>query len=107
MTFELLPIIDILIDLYEKPRTFERFQEYLKTLQGDTKGGLSIPISGFNPMAKEHLLDRLKELKNLGAEQIVEEIISDFNGEKFSKNSNNIFKIAINLSDDFLGVHFF
>jgi hypothetical protein len=103
MTFELLPIIEILIDLYEKPRTFERFQEYLKTLQGDTKGGLSIPISGFNPMAKEHLLDRLKELKNLGAEQIVEEIISDFNGEKFSKNSNNIFKIAINLSDDLKG----
>jgi hypothetical protein len=103
MTFELLPTIDIMIDLYEKPRTFERFQEYLKTLQGDTKGDLAIPISGFNPMAKEHLLDRLKELKNLGAEQIIEETLNDLNGNNFSKNSNRNFKIAINLSDDLKG----
>ena len=103
MTFELLPTIDIMTDLYEKPRTFERFQEYLKTLRGDTKGDLAIPISGFNPMAKEHLLDRLKELKNLGAEQIIQEILNDLNGNNFSKNSNRNFKVAINLSDDLKG----
>ncbi len=103
MTFELLPTIDIMIDLYEKPRTFERFQEYLKTLQGDTKGDLVIPISGFNPMAKEHLLDRLKELKNLGAEQIIEESLNDLNDHNFSKDSNRNFKVSINLSDDLKG----
>jgi hypothetical protein len=37
MKFELLATIDIMIDLYEKPRTFERFREYLKTLQGDRR----------------------------------------------------------------------
>jgi hypothetical protein len=103
MTFELLPTIDIMIDLYEKPRSFERFQEYLKILQGDTKGDLAMPISGFNPMAKEHLLDRLKELKNLGAEQIIEETLNDLNDHNFSKNSNRNFKVAINLSDDLKG----
>jgi hypothetical protein len=103
MTFELLPTIDIMIDLYEKPRTFERFQEYLKTLQGDTKGDIAIPISGFNPMAKEHLLERLKELKNLGAEQIIEGTLNDLNVNNFSKNSNRNFKVAINLSDDLKG----
>jgi len=103
MTFELLPIIDTMIDLYEKPRTFERFQEYLKTLQGDTKGNLSIPIGGFNPMAKEHLLDRLKELKKLDAEQIIEETLSYLNDINFSKNSNRKFKVVINLSDDLKG----
>ncbi len=103
MTFELLPIIDTMIEFYEKPRTFERFQEYIKTLQGDTKGDLSIPISGFNPMAKEHLLDRLKELKNLGAEQIIEEALNDLNGNIFSKSFNRNFKVAINLSDDLKG----
>jgi hypothetical protein len=103
MTFELLPTIDIMIDLYEKPRTFERFQEYLKTLQGDTKGDLAIPISGFNPMAKEHLLDRLKELSNLGAEQIIKETLNDLNTHNSSIDSNINFKVSINLSDDLKG----
>jgi len=103
MTFELLPTIDRMIDLYEKPRTFERFQAYLKTLQGDTEGDLSIPISGFNPMAKEHLLDRLKELNNLNAEQIIKETLNDLNDQNLSKKSNTNFKLAINLSDDLKG----
>lgn len=103
MTFELLPIIDIMIDLYEKPRNFERFQEYLETLQGDAKGDLTIPISGFNPMAKEHLLDKLKELKKLDAEKIIEETLNDLNDNNLSKNSNRNFKVAINLSDDLKG----
>ncbi len=103
MKFEPLPTIDIMIDLYEKPRTFERFQEYLKILQGDIKGDLSIPISGFNPMAKEHLIDRLKELKNLGAEQIIEETLNDLNNRSFPKNLNRKFKVALNLSDDLKG----
>lgn len=103
MTFELLPIIDLMIDFYEQPKTFQRFQEYLKTLQGDTEGDLAIPISGFNPMAKEHLLDKLQELKILGAEQIIEKILNDLNDKSFSKISNRNFKVAINLSDDLKG----
>ncbi|NOT93899.1 hypothetical protein [Ferruginibacter sp.] len=102
-TFELLPTIDIMIDLYEKPRTFERFQEYLKTLQGGTKGGLAMPIAGFNPMAKEHILDSLKELKKLGAEQIIEETLNNLNDNVSLKSLNRKFKVAINLSDDLKG----
>lgn len=79
MTFELLPTIDVMIDLYEKPRTFERFQEYLKILQGDHKGDLSMPISGFNPMAKDHLLAKLLELKQLNAEKIIHDLLIDMN----------------------------
>lgn len=103
MTFELLPIMDTMIDLYEKPKTFERFQEYLNILQGDKKGDLSIPIGGFNPMAKEHLLDRLQELKTLGAEKIIKETLCYLNGMNSSKNSDRKFKVAINLSDDLKG----
>jgi hypothetical protein len=80
----LIPVIDIMIDLYEQPRTLERFQAYLKTLQSDKKGDLSVPISGFNPMAKEYLLDKLEELKNLGAEQIIQEILNGLNENYFS-----------------------
>ena len=70
MEFTVFPLVGTMIDLYEKPRTVERFQEYIKMLQGETKGDLAFPISGFNPMAKEHVLDQLKELKKIGAEHL-------------------------------------
>lgn len=103
MTFELLPTLDIMIDLYAKPRTDERFQAYLKILQGDTKGNLIMPIGGFNPMAKEHLLDGLLELKNLGAEQIMTDTIKELNDKLVSKQLGQNIKVALNVSDDLKG----
>jgi hypothetical protein len=79
MKFELLPTIELMIDLYERPRTFERFQEYLKILQGKEKDDLEIPIVGFNPMAKEHVLDKLRELEQLGAENVIKETLDSLN----------------------------
>ena len=66
MSFELLPIIDKMLDFYQNPRNSDRFQVYLKMLQGDTKGDLVLPIGGFNPMAKEHILD-LRAIQHAGA----------------------------------------
>jgi hypothetical protein len=103
MTFHPLPIIQIMLNLYEKPRTVERFQEYLKLLQGDTKGDLVMPIGGFNPMAKESLILKLKELQALKAEQIMAEILSKINLQYSTKNNDKIFKVALNLSDDLQG----
>lgn len=103
MTFELLPTIDIMIDLYKQPSNFERFKTYLETLQGGKKGDLAFPITGFNPMAKEHLPDKLVELKKLGAEEIIEETLKDLNDKFISKNPKRNFKVAINLSDDLKG----
>jgi hypothetical protein len=103
MKFELLPTTDMMINLYEKPLNVKRFKEYLKMLHGDTKGDLAIPISGYNPMAKGHLLDRLNELKSLDAEQIIIETLNNLNDSHFSKKLNRNFKVVINLSDDLKG----
>jgi len=103
MEFTVLPVIDAMIELYGKPRTVERFQEYLKKLLGETKGDLAFPISGFNPMAKEHILEHLKELKKVGAEQIMEDSLVDINKKFNGQFSNRIFKVALNLSDDLKG----
>ena len=103
MTFELLPTIDIMIDLYQMPRTMERFQEYLKILQGDQKGELAMPISGFNPMAKEHILQKLTELKNIKAEQIMNDTLTELNKKCADHSSKIVFKVALNLSDDLKG----
>ncbi len=87
----------------KKPRTLERFQEYLKTLQGDTKGDLVMPISGFNPMAKEHILQKLTELKTLNAEEIIHETLFELNNKLTHQPNDKIFKVALNLADDFKG----
>ena len=103
MIFELLPTIDIMLALYKQPRNMERFREYLKTLQGETKGDLAMPISGFNPMAKEHVIVKLAELKELQAEKIIAETLAGLNKKLTRQVNKNIFKVALNLSDDLAG----
>ncbi len=102
MKFELLPIIDKMIDLYEKPRSFERFQEYISILQGTSKD-LVIPITGFNPMAKEHLLDKLAELKDIKAESLMQDVINDINKEHRNERDLKVIKVTLNLADDVKG----
>lgn len=97
-----MPTIDTMMDLYEKPRTVERFNEYIKLLQGDTKGDLVFPISGFNPMAKEHLLGKLFELKKIDAEKIIAETLEELNAENVDEPAD-VFNVALNLSDDLKG----
>jgi hypothetical protein len=100
MVFQLLPILSIMRDFYQKPRNPERFQTYLQLLQGNTKGDLVLPIGGFNPMGKEHVLEKLNALDALNAEQIIENTLLEFNKKQ---NKTPIFKVALNLSDDLHG----
>jgi hypothetical protein len=103
MPFQTLPTLDTMLDLYEKPRTIERFQEYIKMLQGDSKGDLMMPISGFNPMAKGHILLKINELKSLKAEEIMTETLLELNKTLASERNEDIFNVALNLSDDLMG----
>jgi hypothetical protein len=100
MHFELLPILDLMLDFYQKPRDFDRFQEYLSLLQGDTKGDMARPIGGFNPMAKAHILEKLTALKDLDAEKIMAESLA----KVFPKQKNApVFKVSLTLADDWKG----
>lgn len=98
MNFEVVPVIDVMLDLYSKPRGFERFQEYISTLQGNSKSDMELPIAGFNPMAKEHMSQKLKELKALHAEELMKEWIS-----KIEWEGDQRFKVVLNLMDDLKG----
>ncbi|MDQ3110026.1 MAG: hypothetical protein M3R17_09040 [Bacteroidota bacterium] len=76
MKLELLPTIELMSELYSKPLSVERFREYLKILQGDSKDDLVMPVGGLNPMAKEHVLVKLQELKTMHAEEIVSDVLN-------------------------------
>jgi hypothetical protein len=103
MKFELLPIIDTMLELYQMPRTPDRFQKYLKILRGPTKDDLVIPVSGFNPMAKEHIVDKLNELKTLHAELLIAETLIDINKQGYYDNNKTTFKVCLNVCDDLMG----
>lgn len=74
MLFKSLPTINLMIDLYEKPIGSQRSNNYLNRLQGSKKDDLVLPIGGFNLMAKVHVLEKLKELKKLDAENLIKSI---------------------------------
>ncbi len=103
MKFQVIPVIDAMLELYQKPLTPARFQDYLKLLQGETKGDLALPLGGFNPMAKEHAREKLQELKALGAEAIAAEVSNDLNKRLSLQQADKVIGIAVTLSDDLKG----
>lgn len=103
MKFELLPVIDTMLELYEKTPASERFEAYLKLLQGNTKGDLELPIGGFNPMAKAHVTTKLLELKALGAEALMSEVLGKLNAQLDKHSDEPVFRVVLNLSDDLKG----
>lgn len=103
MTFELIPVLDKMAEFYEKPANFNRFKDYLKLLTGNTDNDLELPIGAFNPMAKEHVLQKLNELRDLKAEKIASETFKVLNQELKNVSHTKKFKVVLCLSDDLKG----
>ena len=99
MQLALRPILAEMTDFYRTPRTPARFEQYLKMLYADTNKDLGLPIVGFNPMGKEHLLDKLSELQAVHAEEIVREEIDRFNAE-YAATGSDRYTVVLNLADD-------
>jgi hypothetical protein len=103
MPFTVLPILDKMVEFYQKPISTERFQAYLQLLQGNTKGDMVLPIGGYNPMAKPHLLDKLAELKALKAEEIMSDVLATINQKTTVPKTDQQFQVSITIADDLLG----
>lgn len=103
MTFELLPVVDTMLELYQKPLNPERFKAYLALLEGGKKGELNLPIGGFNPMAKPHVIEKLNELKLIDAEDIITKSLVRINKKTSLNYTEFTIKVALNLADDTAG----
>jgi hypothetical protein len=100
MKFQLVPVIDRMLELYSIPIGMERFNAYIRLLEGDKKGDLSLPIVNYNPMAKPHVSEKLKELRELNAEEIISKTLEKINTE--FKDDFPI-SVVLNLADDLMG----
>lgn len=102
MKFHLRPILSEMKEFYLKPVSGQRFEEYLTKLQGGTKGEMKLPISGFNPMAKEHIVAKIEELETIEAETIIEQVIAEFNS-RMDNTQRSDFQVVLNIADDLKG----
>lgn len=101
MQLKYLPLLQIQRDLYQLPRGFERFQEYLRTLIDTSTGDIKFPLSAMNPMGKEHLLPFLENLLALHADQLGAEAMLAAQAKLFAEAGE--YKVCLVVSDDLKG----
>jgi hypothetical protein len=100
LSFSLYPILSFFEELYQMPIGAKRFEHYLQKLQGSHKNALEAAIMGYNPMAKDHALQKINMLQKLNAESIATDIVDSINSNcPIDQN----FKVIINLADDLHG----
>lgn len=102
MKFELLKVLDKILELYKLPRNKARFDKYLHLLQGANGNEMILPIAGFNPMGKNLALNKVEALLALDAETLIEKYLKQINSE-LKGSCERVFKVAINLIDDVEG----
>ncbi len=98
MKITYLPVLGVLRELYQQPRSMARFHDYITRMTG---GGddIVLPIGVANPMAKEQALAKLDELVALGAEDIGSAATSEAQGRLAAIETVEI-KASIVLVDD-------
>jgi hypothetical protein len=98
MIFKYIPILDKMINLYQKPRTPEdRFGMYMKLLQTPDQKDMARPLAFFNPMSKEHILKKLIEMQVQDFEKQMEDYC-----KLYSTDGQEI-DFYFNLADDIGG----
>jgi len=92
-----VPLLSVQRELYRLPRSRERFDAYLATMVDRQSNDIRLPLASMNPMAKEHVPERLDQLIAIGADEIARsatDAIGDIGGD---------FRVTMVLSDDLLG----
>lgn len=105
MYFEVLPILDVMLEFYSAERTPQRFQEYLKLIYDRQQDSLKLPLPFFNPMAREHVPEQLQNLRALEAESIMGQCCLEVNQQldTFNLPEDLSFQVCLSLSDDLKG----
>lgn len=96
---ELVPLLQVQRDLYDLPRSLERFRTYIDTLTDDD-GDMELPLSGMNPMGHEHNAQVMDALIELGAEDVANKAVAEANQRL---GSDHKLRVALVVVDDLRG----
>lgn len=99
MKFTYIPIIDMMIEFYQKPRDpqVRFFDWYLKMIQTPDKKDLLRPLPFFNPMGKEHVLEKLQDMKEMWFEKLMTDVCNELS------TPWQELQVYFNLADDIAG----
>ncbi len=101
MNLEYVPLLQVQRDLYQLPRGFERFREYLRTMIDPDSGDLKLPLVAMNPMGKDHLPAFLDKLIGLDADG--EAVRATAEAQAILKTEPGEYKVCLVVSDDWRG----
>jgi hypothetical protein len=101
MRLEYLPLLKLQRDLYDIPRGFERFREYLRTMTDPESGDLKLPLVGMNPMGKDHLPPFLDHLLAIDADGVAARAVAEV--ESDLRDEPGDYRACLVVSDDLKG----
>lgn len=101
MKLEFVPLLKVQRELYGLPRGMERFRAYLATMIDPETRDIKLPLSGMNPMGKDHIPLLLDRYLAMDADRIAEGAVAD--ARSCLTDVQGEFKVALVLSDDAIG----
>jgi hypothetical protein len=102
MHIEYVPLLRLQRELHELPRSFERFERYLRVVFDRDRGIVEIPpMVIMNPMGKEHVAERLDDLLALDADAVAAQAVADAAAELVDERGE--FKLGLVIVDDLMG----
>ena len=100
MTLEYVPLLKVQRGLYDLPRGFERFREYIQTMTGGSDE-LKLPLVAMNPMGKDHLPPFLDHLLAIDADGVGARALADAAAALIDERGD--FRACLVVSDDLKG----
>jgi len=101
MTLEFVPLLRVQRDLYELPRSMERFRAYIATMVDPDTGDLALPLVAMNPMGKDHVPALLDDYLRLDADLLAAQSVSSAEGRL--SDLPGAFKVSLVMADDAKG----
>jgi hypothetical protein len=102
-----VPLLKTQRELYRLPIGMDRFREYLDTLIDKDADDVKLPLSGMNPMGKDHVPAFLDALMAMDADAIasasVERARAELAAESGTLLESGTFRICLVAVDDFKG----
>ena len=101
MKLEYVPLLKVQRDLYDLPRGFERFREYIRTMTDPGSGELKVPLVAMNPMGKDHLPPFLDHLLVIDADGVGTRALAE--AESALAGEPGEYRACLVVSDDLKG----